>query len=287
MSNSSESEWQSPKGVTKGNFDYVRAHHIANNYDSFLKDDPLNDVDWQIIGRYLPELCAKKVQPPPIVGDFGCGTGRSLLPLIERGYRGVAIDLSIPMLKKLVEKSNQSRRRETKHVWLITDCWNAGQQPQKLVLVQSNLVELSGIQDQSLDHGVCMFSTLGMISGSENRMTFLKHARRVIKPDGYLIVHAHNVMNQLRHRNGIRWAAKSLFDHVLRKSEFGDRTATYRGVAQMYIHSFRRSEFRNALTSAGFEIHAWHAIPEQAESPPNRAVQKMGLDQVGWIAVCR
>ncbi len=254
------SNWQIPPGVSSGTWDYVRNGQIAENYDQFLVGDPLTQFDWKIVSRCLPPIDRTN---KPIVVEFGCGTGRTLIPLIERGYKTIGVDLSLPMLEQMGR--NFSQRLE---------------QPQKeevLVSIQANFVELDGLADDCCDHGVCLFSTLGMIAGSKHRRQFLNHARRTIKDGGTFVLHAHNLWQQLRHPGGWRWFAKHLVEVTRGKCELGDRFATYRNISQMYIHSFRKRELESLLNDAGFGVEAWHRVED-----PQKASAT-----VGWVVVCR
>ena len=82
-----EADWQIPQGVTPSNWEYVQAAHISNGYDEFLLDDPLTEVDRQIISRYLPDLSgvdvAASAPTKPLVADFGCGNGAHVDPAVE------------------------------------------------------------------------------------------------------------------------------------------------------------------------------------------------------------
>ena len=66
--------WQVPPGVSKANWEYVRAAHISTGYDEFLSGDPLTAVDRQILARYLPDVRALEKDTGnlkgPIVADF-------------------------------------------------------------------------------------------------------------------------------------------------------------------------------------------------------------------------
>lgn len=270
----SSASWQIPRGVSKGNWDYVRARKIAEEYDEFLQDDPLTKVDRQIIDRYLPALDTDANLNSPLVADFGCGNGRTLLPIMNRGYRGLGVDLSFPMLENFAEKSA-----------------TISGAAKNCTLMNANLVELDGLKDNSVDHGVCMFSTLGMIAGSHNRATFLQHARRSIKPGGQFIVHAHNVWFQLRHPGGTKWVLQSAFARLRCSAEFGDRVANYRNVNQLFIHSFRRRELQTALHECGFESQTWFGVkPNCSELPKPISFKNpfslRALKLVGWIVVC-
>lgn len=277
---SAGSSWQIPRGVSKGNWDYVRANQIAEQYDRFLNDDPLTKVDWQIIDRYLKPVDANARDNlsgdqgvAPLVADLGCGTGRTLLPLLKRGYRGLAIDLSMPMLNQFATKSGS----ENAEALLQTG---------QLTLLNANLCELDGLKDNSIDHAICMFSTLGMITGSSNRASFLKHVRRVLKPGGLFIVHAHNVWFQLRSPGGIKWALGNFWSKLFKGSEFGDRTADYRGLRELFIHSFRKNELRRALVDQEFNNLTWHGVEPGAVEVTQQTGPGSSLRLVGWIVVC-
>lgn len=300
----SRSTWQIPDGVSHGTWDYVRTRSIATEYGNFLHADPLTRLDWQIVCRWLPKI------PPgtasPTVGEFGCGNGRTLIPLIKRGYRCVGVDLSIAMLQEM-EKNFQ-------HICNGNatgngDCDAAGIDRERLISMQANLVHLDGLQSQSLDHAVCLFSTLGMIRGQQFRRQFLNHARRIIKPGGYFILHAHHVWSQIRDRGGVKWFAGHLADVVRGRNEFGDRFAEYRGIRNMFIHSFRKSELIGLLEAGGFSVEEIYpvtrALLDQIRSCDNdreftaadntqiinnaitQAAPAGALKTIGWIVVCQ
>ena len=267
-------EWQIPVGVTKANWEYVHASHIASGYDEFLSGDPLTAIDRQIIDLYFPDLVGgpKHSRPPraPSIADFGCGNGRSLGPLLDKGYRGVGIDLSIPMLKGFAKKVLE-----------------VGHDSNQLLLTQANLVELGAFADNSIDHGISLFSTLGMIAGQENRQAFLNHVGRIIRPNGVFILHAHNVWYQLRHPGGLRWAISNFLSAMRGKTEFGDRTANYRNIKNMFIHSFRKSELEQAIRKSGFGSLEWFGIAPGATEPVDKLNLLSSCRLVGWIVVCR
>lgn len=151
-----------PLGVTQANWEYAQASHISTGYDEFLKGDPLTAIDRQIIARYLPDVPHGRGDSAdhagPIVADFGCGNGRTLALLLHRRYRGHGIDLSIPMLRTFIEKESKILSEE------IVPLMRGG-----LLLLQANLVELDGIGDDTVDHGISLFSTLGMIQRAKHR----------------------------------------------------------------------------------------------------------------------
>ncbi|MEM7784862.1 MAG: methyltransferase domain-containing protein [Planctomycetota bacterium] len=259
-----KSTWQIPEGVEKGNWDYINSVSIAEDYDQFLAGNPIHQVDNFVLDRYL-----RPTKESQTVIDFGAGTGRTLAPLVERGYYGIAVDLSFSMLR--------------------TTATHFASKPtvSEPALLKANLVDLEGISDNIANHGVCMFSTLGMIQGQESRLKFLRHARRIIHQSGYLILHVHNVWFRLRHPSGIFHLTSSLIRSLLTDSEFGDERSNYRGLRDIFIHSFRANELRALLQLAGFEIQDWFGIKERTEQPIRNPGLRKILDTVGWIVVCQ
>ncbi len=264
----SQGDWQRPEGLTKGTWDYIRSHSIADGYDKFLHNDPLTLLDWQVVQRHFSPIASGS--PKRHVVEFGCGTGRTLLPLAKMGYETTGIDLSFEMLKQFRQKSIEESLQSSCHP------------------IAANLTELSGFNDQVFDHGVCLFSTLGMIKDRSQRATFLNDASRTIRKGGKFIVHAHRAMFQVRQVGGLKWFATSLFKAAIGEQEFGDRYADYRGINDFFIHSYRLVELRQELTDNGFEIVEENPLVHgknelELGSPTKRSSI---LSTVGWIVVC-
>ena len=77
------------------------------------------------------------------------------MPLVRRGFRGLAVDLSAEMLAVVGEKAEDEQ--------LPID------------RVMANLVDLDCLADGVADYCISMFSTLGMIRGRQNRQRALEH----------------------------------------------------------------------------------------------------------------
>ena len=276
--NSSEgaatSAWQIPTGVSTGTWDYVRGRRIASEYDQFLDNDPLTLADRKILDRYLPAI--QYVEPiqkadVPIVADLGCGSGWHSIRLAELGYNVLAVDLSLPMLSCLQQKIPGNQPVNHGRLWTL----------------QANLVELDAVQTDCLDHAICMFSTLGMIHGRRYRKQFLSHVRRIVKPDGQFILHVHNIWFQLRHPGGLSWLLSNFMQTLQGKSELGDRFAEYRGIKNMFIHSFRRRELQRDLRHSGFDQMHWFGIRANETTAVENPNWSSVFQDVGWIVVCR
>jgi SAM-dependent methyltransferase len=251
--------WNLPAGVSRATWDYVNKPSIADDYDEYFAFNSLFEHDERVL--------AENFQPLGLIADLGCGTGRALVPLVRAGHRGLAIDLSQHMLRIVHEKAELEN--------LPITC------------VRANLVELDTIAASSVDHAMCLFSTLGMIRGRANRRQALTHFRRIIKPGGRFVLHVHNYWYNLRDPGGPWWVIKNLLTAPFsRDVEIGDKWFPYRGLPSMFLHVFRRRELAQDLASAGFAIKEW--IP--LDTPRREALKKPWLMEWfranGWIVVC-
>ena len=260
MNQPTDNAEERPPGVTRGLWQYVHDRQIAEDYDDFFACNRLFEFDVQVLARYI--------HGDGLVVDFGCGTGRSLLPLLRRGLRGLGIDLSQRMLQIAAEKAREEN--------LPLEC------------IHANLVELDFLADDTADFALCMFSTLGMIEGRDNRRRLLDHVRRILKPDGPFIVHVHNYWFNLTKRDEAWWVAKDLAKALFcRGHERGDKSFIYRGIRDMYLHVYTRRELIGVLREAGFlpiEVIPLHRLRDR----PLRWPWLLGAVRAnGWIAVCR
>lgn len=212
-------DWQLPPGTDRGVWDYVTSVPLARGYDAALAGTPLLSADLAFCDRQYPT--------PGRLVDLGCGTGRLIFHFARRGYPCVGVDLSDAMLDVLGEKAVEL----------------------PVFRIKANLVELDGLADASFDYAACLFSTFGMIRGRDNRVQFLRHVRRMLRPGGRLVVHVHN-----------RWYR---FGRGSGKAgpEPGDRTMPqhYAG-AELTLHHFTRREALGLLAAAGFRVTAVEAV---------------------------
>ena len=264
MPNGERPYWKLPAGMTRGLWEYVHSDHIADDYDAYFAYNKLFDFDEQVLSRWLDADAA----PGAVVADLGCGTGRALAPLVRRGFRGLAIDLSSRMLGIVRAKAAKQK--------LPIDC------------LKANIVELDCLADETALHAICMFSTLGMIRGRENRRRALAHVWRIMQPGGVFVLHVHNYWFNLYDPGGPWWLIKNLLRaHLVRDIEAGDKFFPYRGLANMYLHVFTRSELVRDLKLAGFqplEVIALHPRRIRALKAPWFFGR---LRANGWIVVSR
>jgi SAM-dependent methyltransferase len=257
---SSRLQWQLPRGVASGGWQYIQAGYIAEDYDGYFAENRLFQFDQEVV--------AESFHMPGMVVDLGCGTGRNILPLARAGFTCLGVDLSTHMLRVLGEKADS----ESLPIWRV----------------RANLVELGFIRNLSADYCVCLFSTLGMIRGRENRRRVLEHAYRILKPGGIFVIHVHNFWYNFFDPLGRRWAVGHLLGALLRRNlELGDKFFHYRGIPNMFLHTFGAAEFRRALVEVGFEIDRFIPLhPTRQRSL--RLPRFFGWWRAnGWIAVCR
>ncbi len=246
--------------MTRGVWEYAQAEHIAQDYDEYFAHNRMFELDEAVLARSFPT--------PGVVVDLGAGTGRALVPLVRRGHRGVAVDLSREMLDVIRDKADEES--------LSID------------RVCANLVELGCLADASADYCMCLFSTLGMIRGRDNRGRVLDHTRRILKTGGMFVIHVHNLWYNLYDPGGPWWLLKNLWRAIVRRDiEAGDKFFDYRLIPNMFLHAFRRRELLGALRRAGFRVTELIRLDPRRHQPLRWPWLLGDLRANGWIVVCK
>ena len=156
-----------------------------------------------------------------------------------------------------------------------------------ITCVKANLVEMDAVADDAVDYAMCMFSTLGMVQGRENRRKALTHVRRIIKPGGKFVLHIHNWWYNLYDPGGPWWLiGNAIRSPLTNKIERGDKFFEYRGIPNMYLHVFTRREIRSDLRRAGFRIVEWIPLDPRRHRELPRKWFAESLRANGWIIVC-
>lgn len=252
-------QWRLPSGMTLGLWQYAHADHIAYDYDDYFTQNSLFDFDESVLARHFTR--------PGLLADLGCGTGRLLMPFARRGFRGLAIDLSLPMLDVVGQKA----RKESLPIERLC----------------ANLTQLDCLRDEAVDYAICMFSTLGMVRGRQNRLRVLRHTYRLLKPGGKFVLHVHNRWYNLFDPQGRMWVFKNSLGAVMRRNqEPGDKFFDYRGIPNMFLHVFTRRELKADLASAGFRILEFIALDTERRHALRHAWFLGRLRANGWIVVC-
>lgn len=257
--------WRLPAGVSPGTWEYTQQEAIASGYRQFIANTPLVELDRQLVHEHLPPPAANRASR---VVDFGCGDGRTMRTLWAAGYDVLGIDLSQPMLRHVV----------------------AGPDGEPFVhkRIRANLVQLECLADGIADHGVCLFSTIGMIRGRQFRRQFLQHAARVIRPGGRLVLHVHN--RNSAWRNGPAravWLRSAWLALTQRDHEWGDQTYGYRGLADMFLHSFSLAELKSDLAASGWKVQQIIPLSITSGEILNRPQWLPAFRAGGFIAIAR
>jgi SAM-dependent methyltransferase len=249
-------DWQLPPGVRRELWDYLHDADQARTYDERLAGTPLLRADHDFVNRHCPT--------PGRLLDLGCGTGRVLVPLAQRGHRVLGVDLSEEMLKVAGQKGAA-----------------AGANVQ---LLKANIVELDCLADGCFDCVLCLFSTLGMVAGPEHRRRVVTHAARLLRPGGVFVLHVHNRWYNFWDRAGRRWLLRDLTRSLSGSSDAGDRAEA----GGPTLHHFTRREAQCLLTATGFtltEVCPVHASEANLQRRPGWFTW---LEAYGWlIAACK
>jgi SAM-dependent methyltransferase len=158
--------------------------------------------------------------------------------LAQKGYRPTGVDLSPEMLRVMRAKA----------AVLGLD----------MPVIQANLVELDALADAAFDHAACLFSTLGLIEGSSNRLRFLNHVHRLLRQGGTFVVHVHNRWFHLWTRAGRRllWRNRLNGDFLM---------PAHQGVGALTMHLFTRPEIVRELQAAGFHVRDVQPVSVRAD----------------------
>jgi SAM-dependent methyltransferase len=235
-------DWQLPQGVDRGLWDYLHASDMIAGYDEQMRASPLADTDIRFCVRVFPT--------PGRLIDLGCGTGRLCIHFAAKGYDCVGVDLSDEMLAK-------ARESGAKVEW-----------------VKGNITDLSELPAASFDHAACLFSTLGMVRGAENRAKVVANAFRLLKPGCRFVLHAHNRFFRglgCKRVWGQRWKT------LIGSADAGDITMPQAyGGAPLTLHHFTEREVIGMVKAAGFEIQETLAIGNDGEPAT-------GSQVYGWL----
>jgi SAM-dependent methyltransferase len=221
-----------PESVDDALWAYATSDRLAAEENATFAEHPLiiADLGW----------VAEKLGPGPgLLADFGCGAGRASGTMAALGWQCMAIDLSQPMLLEAAK---------------LAPCGDQAIQAGTILPIRGNLVRLDFLPPSSLDAGISLFSTLGMIRHESHRRRALAGMARALKPGGRLFLHAHNWWVHRWHRQGRRWMVTDLTRRWLGRPEFGNRQADYRGIPGVVIHNFTWPEMARLIQESGLEI---------------------------------
>ena len=237
-------DWQLPTGVDRGLWDYLNAADMVAVYDEQMRASPLAATD--------VAFCEKAFPIPGRLIDLGCGTGRLCIHFAEKNYECVGVDLSQEMLTKALENWERNRALTPQPPLPGGEGeWEPGGVGSATpAFLKSNLTEMTELPTASFEYAACLFSTLGMVRGAENRAKVIANAFRLLKPGGQFVLHVHN-----RYFGGL--GGKQVFAQAakLLVGQSGDITMTqaYAG-APLTLHHFTKREAVRLLMACGFRV---------------------------------
>ena len=240
-------DWQLPPGVDRGLWDYLHAADMVAGYDEQMRASHLARAD--------VAFCEEVFRAPGALLDLGCGTGRLCAHFAAKGFECVGVDLSDEMLAKARENAPTAK------------------------FVKANLVELSDLPERSFDYAACLFSTLGMVRGADNRAKVLANALRVLKPGGRFVLHAHN---RFYRGLGAGRVCGQFVRTLFERPSAGDITMSQAyGGAPLTLHHFMHHEVFGMLWEAGFATLDEKPLRADGE----RAAWPTAMRAYGWLVL--
>jgi len=244
--------------ITPGTWEYVRATHIAEDYDQHYQYNDLFRFDTQVLDRWMPK--------PARLLDLGCGTGRHVIHFATRGFDVTGVDLSEHMLTVTNRKLAQEHCGAT--------------------LIQGDITRLDELGLGRFDYAICMFSVLGMIYGGENRRRFLQQVRDRLAPTGLFAFHVHNRWHNLWYRDGREYLRRAVGDWLRGRPEpFQKDMDGYQGISGLTLYVYSAAELRRVLRGAGLGIEELLYL-----NRPRTGVLRgpfRGLRANGFLVACR
>ncbi len=188
-------------------------------------------------------LINKYFQPASSVLDIGCGSGRTTIPLYERGFKAIGVDIT-PAMIDTAKKIAASKK-------LVID-YRVG-----------DATKLN-FPDNFFDNAIFANNGWAQIPGKENRQKALGEIYRVMKPGGYFILTAHQ-----RYYTGaylffwikewIKFCILKPLGFKIQEIDFGDlffkRNYPNKEIKQrQFIHLTSKKEVEKQIKNVGFNI---------------------------------
>lgn len=219
---------------------------MDKNYARYLLKKTIQDYnliaeDYARTRAFIPEdirTLGEYTNQGERVLDMGCANGRFLEVLKDRGVDFFGIDNSERLIEIAQKKYPEAN-------FQIADALNLP------------------FPDNYFDK-VYSISVIHNIPSKELQLQYLKEARRVLKPEGLLIL---RVWNFWRRKEGVRLFIKYVFLKLIGKSklDFKDVFLPWKDsgekiLANRYFHCFTKRELEKLIKKAGFKIKkSWRA----------------------------
>jgi ubiquinone/menaquinone biosynthesis C-methylase UbiE len=206
-----------------------RRYHdrVARQYDS-IYDDPYwhfhDELTWRSVKPFLPRdanaACA----------DLGCGTGKWGLKLLKSGFHVTFVDHSGAMIEQTRAKTEAM-----------------GPKARRATLIAADIVDLSGIERESIALSLAMGDPLSICSDPQ---AAAREMYRFTKPGGVVIASADNKLAALAHF--VERGNLDALEEFVRTSRTQWLTADER--ERFELTTFTPLSLRKLFELAGFEV---------------------------------
>jgi ubiquinone/menaquinone biosynthesis C-methylase UbiE len=208
---------------------------IAESFDTTRKKP------WQQCLDFITGLPQESV-----VGDFGCGNGRHLLPAAAHCTQVVGFDISRNLLAITRKKINEN------HI-------------ANAVCVQGDLVR-TPFRENVFD-AILYIASLHNIQGRDARRKSLQEVQRILKPEGTALISV-----WLRWQDSYRAYFLKQWFHRRKNTEFGDITIYWRqqGLNEpRFYHLYSVRELLSDIRSSGFNITGTESVTFHSKKSPD------------------
>ncbi len=207
---------------------------MSNSYDAYISSG-LYDQRYPRPNRRTLRKLLRLMPDDGRFIDFGAGTGRYTLPLMERTRAtGVAYDVC-PTACRILTQRLQG---------FIGDG--------RLDVRNGDLNEVADVFRQGFDLALLAFGVVAHVAGMSERVNLLSSLRDMLKPGGVLVLSLPNARRRFHAEQ--RAAAPLVRDGVLEPGDVLYERRSGAETIEMFYHLFSTAEARSELSSAGFRV---------------------------------
>ncbi|MFA5714555.1 MAG: methyltransferase domain-containing protein [Candidatus Paceibacterota bacterium] len=184
---------------------------IAEKYSS------VREKEW----KEMDFLFDKHLKANDVVLDFGCGNGRFYSSFVKNNVRYFGVDPSSKLIE--IAKANYPSAD-----------------------FQTAAIDSLPFSENYFDK-VYSIAVLHHIPSYEYRVQFLKEIKRVLKPEGYLILTVWNLKEKIKASGFFEWFRRTKLDR-------GDVFLPWYGSKDTYFHCFNLEELVQLVKDSGFNV---------------------------------
>lgn len=166
------------------------------------------------------------ITPNDKVLDLGCGNGRLYPIMKDKGAQYIGVDNSEGLI-------SIAKRKHPEASFQVADALKLP------------------FKDNSFDK-IYAIAVLHHIPSKELREQFLKQARRVLKPNGLLIITVWKLARMKRVKLLFKFSVLKIIGRT--KLDFGDILVPWASAIQRYVHQYTKQGLKKDLKIAGFNI---------------------------------